>query len=148
MSMIAHLHSCVGPKACAWLLVHPTTHTFCLFSIHFLTTLCIHFGLPHPMVPIFHGVNVVIALMTYQFALMPLREWMYSDPRYILGYCCNYCFWKWSTCLKRGFPPFISSHLMTSGNFYQTTFGPWWTLWLSIQLTQIWCNEHQWQQYM
>jgi hypothetical protein len=46
----AHLHSCAGPGAGAWLLTHPTTPTFRLSLAHFFTTLCTHFGLPHPIV--------------------------------------------------------------------------------------------------
>ncbi len=45
-----HFHSCVGLGASAWLLVRPTTPTFHLSSTHFLTTLRICLGLPHPIV--------------------------------------------------------------------------------------------------
>ncbi len=48
--MQASLCSCASPRACAWLLVHPTTPTFRLSSTHFLTTLHTHLGLPHPIV--------------------------------------------------------------------------------------------------
>ncbi len=38
----------MGLKAYAWLLVHPTTPTFHLSSIHFLIALCTYLGLPLP----------------------------------------------------------------------------------------------------
>jgi hypothetical protein len=43
----AHLHSCVGLASRAWLLTRPNTLSFRLSSIHFLTTLHIHFNIPH-----------------------------------------------------------------------------------------------------
>jgi hypothetical protein len=46
----AHLHSCVGPRASVWLLVRPTTPSFCLSKAHFFITLCIHLGLSHLIV--------------------------------------------------------------------------------------------------
>jgi hypothetical protein len=51
----------------------------------------------------------------YLFALVPLRKWMYNNPRYTLRYYCNWCFVEWNTCLEGGFPPFPPPHLMTSG---------------------------------
>jgi hypothetical protein len=48
--MQAHLHSCVGLGANAWLLTQPTTLAFHLFLVDFIITLHICLGLPHPMV--------------------------------------------------------------------------------------------------
>jgi len=42
--------SCVGLITGVWLLVHPTTLAFSLSLVHFLTTLCICFDLPHPTI--------------------------------------------------------------------------------------------------
>jgi hypothetical protein len=42
----------------------------------------------------------------YTFASMLRHEWMYSSPRYTSRYYHNYCFGEWSTCSKRGLPPF------------------------------------------
>jgi hypothetical protein len=44
-----HFYSCVGPRVSVWLLIHPTTPTFCLSSTHFFTALCTHINLPHPI---------------------------------------------------------------------------------------------------
>jgi len=52
------------------------------------------------------------------FALMPLREWTYNNPRHTLGYYCNYCFGKWNICLKGSLPPFPSPNLTTSRYSY------------------------------
>jgi hypothetical protein len=35
----------------AWLLAHPSTPSFYLYSAHFLTTFHICLGIPHPIVP-------------------------------------------------------------------------------------------------
>jgi len=48
--MQAHLCSCANRGVGIWLLAHPTTLAFCLFSIHFLTRLRTYFGLPHLMI--------------------------------------------------------------------------------------------------
>ncbi len=45
-----HFRSCVGLGAGVWLLVHPTALAFDLSSAHFFTTVCTHFGLPHPTI--------------------------------------------------------------------------------------------------
>jgi hypothetical protein len=53
--MWTRLHLCANPRANAWLLIHPTTPTFCLSPTHFLISLHIHIGLPHPtMVHLLH----------------------------------------------------------------------------------------------
>jgi hypothetical protein len=54
----------------------------------------------------------------YPFVLVPLWEWVYSNPQHISRYCHSYYFGKWSTCLKGGPPPFPSPHPMTSGYPY------------------------------
>ncbi len=54
----------------------------------------------------------------YPFVLMPMWEWPYNNPWYILQYYHNYCFREWNTCPEWAFPPFPSSHLMTSGYLY------------------------------
>ncbi len=49
--MQTHLHSCAGPTSSqVWLLTHLSTLSFCLSLTHFLITLCIHLGIPHPMI--------------------------------------------------------------------------------------------------
>jgi hypothetical protein len=45
-----HFCSYVGPTTGSWLLVHPNTPLFCLPSFHFLITLHIHLGIPHPTI--------------------------------------------------------------------------------------------------
>jgi hypothetical protein len=60
----------------------------------------------------------------YPFASVPQRKWVYCSPRYILGYCCSYCFGEWSTCSKGGLPPFPSPHLMTNGYPYHHKWFP------------------------
>jgi hypothetical protein len=54
----------------------------------------------------------------YPFVWMPLQEWTYNNPQYILGYYHNYRFGEWSTCSKGGLPPFPLPHPMTSGYPY------------------------------
>jgi hypothetical protein len=54
----------------------------------------------------------------YSFVLVPLWEWVYNNPWYILGYCRNCYLGKWNTCSERSFPPFPSPHSMTSGYPY------------------------------
>jgi hypothetical protein len=54
----------------------------------------------------------------YPFTLVTLWECTYNNPQHTSGYCCNYCFEKWSTCLERGLPPFPSPHLTTNGYPY------------------------------
>ncbi len=44
---MTHLCSCVSPTTRAWLLVHPRTPLFCLFSAHFLTTSHIFISIYH-----------------------------------------------------------------------------------------------------
>jgi hypothetical protein len=51
--MWAHLCSCANRRVNIWLLICPTTPAFCLTSIHFLTTLCTCFGLPHLTITLF-----------------------------------------------------------------------------------------------
>jgi hypothetical protein len=46
-----HLRSYLGPTIGAWLLVCLNTPSVHLSSTHFLTTLSIHFSIPHPIVP-------------------------------------------------------------------------------------------------
>ncbi len=46
----ACLCSCVSPTTRTWLFVRPNTFSFRLSSTHFLITLRIHLGIPHPMV--------------------------------------------------------------------------------------------------
>jgi len=36
----------------------------------------------------------------------------------ISRYCCSYYFGEWNTCWERGLPPFLLSHLTTSGYPY------------------------------
>ncbi len=46
-AMSTCLRSCVGLTISTWLLTHPITPTFCLFSVHLLKALHTHLGLPH-----------------------------------------------------------------------------------------------------
>jgi len=46
-----HFRSYLGPAIGAWLLDRLNTSSFHLSSIHFLTTLCIRFSIPHPTIP-------------------------------------------------------------------------------------------------
>jgi hypothetical protein len=48
--MQTHLHSCANLGANVWLLARPTTLSFHLSLVRFLTTLHTHLGLPHPIV--------------------------------------------------------------------------------------------------
>jgi hypothetical protein len=50
----------------------------------------------------------------YPLVLGPMWEWMCCSPQYFLGYFHNYCFKKWSTHAKNGFPPFPSPHLVVN----------------------------------
>jgi hypothetical protein len=54
----------------------------------------------------------------YLFALMPLWERTYNNPRYPSGYYRNYYFVEWSTCLEGGVPPFPLPQSMMSGYPY------------------------------
>ncbi len=54
----------------------------------------------------------------YSFVSMLLQELEYNSPWYTLTYCHSYCFGKWSTCLKGGLPPFLSSQSITNGYPY------------------------------
>jgi hypothetical protein len=51
----------------------------------------------------------------FPFASMPLQKWTYNNSCHTSGYCRNYFFGKWNTCLKGGFPHFLSPHSITSG---------------------------------
>jgi hypothetical protein len=55
---------------------------------------------------------------TYAFAMMPLWEWTYNNPRHTSRYYYNYCLGKWNMCSKGGLPPFPSPHPMTNGYPY------------------------------
>jgi hypothetical protein len=74
----------------------------------------------------------------YPFVSMPLQEWMYNNPRYTLGYCCNYYLGKWNTCSKGGFPPFPSPHPTMNGYFYHQI----WLLDLN-GCCHCWPNSHR-----
>jgi len=43
----------------------------------------------------------------YPFASVPLWEWVYNNPQHSSGYCRNYYFRGWRTCLEGCFPSFI-----------------------------------------
>jgi hypothetical protein len=73
--------------------------------------------------PTFHDVSVVTPTK-YPFDSMPLREWTYNNPWHTLGYCCNYCFGKWTTYLEGGLPPFHLLDPMTSGYSYHQKWLP------------------------
>jgi hypothetical protein len=74
----------------------------------------------------------------YPCVLVPLWEWVYNNPRHILGYYCNYCFGEWSTCLDGGFSPFPSSQSTTSGYSYHQR----WCLNFD-GCCQCWFNSHK-----
>jgi hypothetical protein len=49
----------------------------------------------------------------YPFIMLPMREWLHSNPWYVSRYPCNYCIEKWSPHTKRSFSPFPPPHTKT-----------------------------------
>jgi hypothetical protein len=96
----------------------------------------------------------------YLFVSVPLWEWTYNNPWYMLGYCCNYCFAEWNTCWERErFPRFsiVTPDDKWISLLLEMAFGPglgfrnpwpWWILSLLIRLAQIWSSKHWWWQRM
>jgi hypothetical protein len=112
--MWTRLHLCANPRASAWLLVHPTTPTFCLSPTHFLISLHTHIGLPHPMMAHLsqcHYGHTIDDLGTHLLWCSYGSEHTTTHNKFS-GCYCNNCFGKWSTCSKGGLPPFPSPHPM------------------------------------
>jgi hypothetical protein len=70
------LHSCAHPTIGAWLLAHPRTPSLCLLLVHFFTTLCICFSLPHPTIAHLPRYIMVIPLMICAFICYVARARM------------------------------------------------------------------------
>jgi hypothetical protein len=79
--MWTRFRSCVGSRACDWLLTHFTTLAFRLSLAQFFTTLCSCIGLPHPTVAIFYSVNVV-----YHWWLSTHLLWCFYENERIIAH--------------------------------------------------------------
>jgi hypothetical protein len=97
--------SYVGPVIGALLLTRPSTPSFCLSSAHFLTTLCIQFGIPQYC----NCASFTMSVWSYHrwfqypFATLPMWEWVHCNPWHVLRCCWNFCIEKWSSCIVKGF---------------------------------------------
>jgi len=102
----AHFRSYASLIIKAWLLAHPST-----CSAHFLTTFDICFDISHPTVPHLswcqcgHTIDNLGIHLLYCFCGRT-----HFNPWYILKYSCNCHVKKWSSCTKKGFPPFLPPH--------------------------------------
>jgi hypothetical protein len=116
----ASMYSLMSRSKGKCLVINSFYHTNISSSIHFLTTLCTHLRLSHPTIAHFFTVLVWSYhwQFRYPFVSMPLREWTYNSPWHISRFYCSYCFGKWTTYWKGGFPFFPLSPSTTSGYSY------------------------------
>jgi hypothetical protein len=60
----------------------------------------------------------------YPFVTLLVWKWVHCNPLYIFKYYCNCHVGKWSSCTKRGFPPFPSPYTKMS-RYYHHQRGFW-----------------------
>ncbi len=117
--MGTYFFPCASPRVGAWLLIHPTTLAFHLFSTHFRTTLHIRFILSHLMVDHLSQCQCGHAIENSGTHLLcALVGVNLQQPMIHFEILSQLLPWKMEQCLERGFLPFPSSHPMSNGYPY------------------------------
>jgi hypothetical protein len=109
-------HSCASPTTGAWLLTRLST-----LSFHLSSTFSYNIPYVFQYTTSYSSISFMMQMWSYHwwfgypFTTSPVREWTHYNPWYTLKYHCNYRIEKWSSHTKKGFSPFPSPHMKTSG---------------------------------